>query len=74
MTEELLQTGSDSIMREGKWAGKFFRNRNVYFDEDSRKCFLKVLGPHELPSRIVFCLKCCFLIGNLLNLLKRPKG
>ena len=37
------------------------------------KYFLKVLGPHELPSKIVICLKCCFLIGNLLNLLKRPK-
>ena len=37
-----------------------------------RKYFLKVLCPHELPSKIVISLKCCFLIENLLNFLIRP--
>ena len=35
---------------------------------------LKVLCPHDLPSKIVIRSKCCFLIENLLKLLKRPKG
>ena len=35
---------------------------------------LKVLCPHEFPSKIVIGSKCCFLIEHLLNLLIRPKG
>ena len=44
-TEGVLQMGSDSVMREGKRAGKFFRKSEVYFDKDSTlEIFFKSSG------------------------------
>ena len=56
-----------------KWQVSFLETGpSILAKIQPRKYFLKVLGPHEFPSKIVICSKCCFLIENLLNFLIRP--